>query len=38
MLLTNLQLAMSVFFCGVVTIALRQRRSKHLSLIPNRRY
>ena len=37
-LLSNLQLAMSVFFSGDVTSARRLRRSKHRFRILNRRY
>lgn len=38
LLLSNLQLAMSVFFSGDVTSARRLRRSKHRFRILNRRY
>ena len=38
LLLSNLQLAMSVFFSGDVTSARRLRRSKHRFRIMNRRY
>ncbi|STR42488.1 Sodium-dependent phosphate transporter [Klebsiella michiganensis] len=37
-LLSNLQLAMSVFFSGDVPSARRLRRSKHRFRIMNRRY